>query len=158
MGRRTGKAAGQATKASTAPWTPAAPRYPHPATPIPHLAPKPPMWRTVANTWQSRPWRALDLVIWTCVVAWALMDIVTTVVGLASGAANEGNHVGAAAYGAGGAIGLLQLKLLVLLGITAVWIAVPWQWRPYVRAGTVAGGSLTFAAAAHNAWILLLVH
>lgn len=127
--------------------------YPHPATPVPSPVARP--WSTLGNRWTDRPWRAADLVVWTCVAAWAFLDIVTTTVGLASGAAAEGNRLGAAAYDSAGPVGLLGVKLAVLLAIAVVWVAVPWQWRRYVRAGTLAGGTLTLAAVAHNTWLLM---
>jgi len=154
-GGRLGMSPGWGPPRHTPKDAPARNQYPHPATPVP--SPVPARWTTLGNRWRNRPWRAVDLVVWTCVVAWALLDIVTTTVGLASGAAAEGNRLGAAAYDSGGAIGLLVVKSAVLFGIMLVWVAVPWQWRRYVRAGTLAGGTVTLAAVAHNTWLLLSI-
>jgi hypothetical protein len=135
--------------------------YPHPATPIPHfVVVRPATLRERGQrlaAWLARPWPAFDLVLWACVVAVAGMDIITTVVGLRLGLASEGNGVGAAAWHAQEAMGLLQLKVGALLAIVVAWALVPWKWRGYVRAGTMAGGTLTSAAVAHNAWLLLAI-
>lgn len=126
-------------------------RYPHPATPIPHFV----LVRQVVAHRPRSGWAWADLTLWGCVVAWALMDIVTTAVGLHSGLAEEANVIGAQIYDAGGALAMLQVKLAVLFGILAIWAIVPMRLRPYVRGGTLAGGLLTLAAAAHNALLLL---
>lgn len=137
-------------------------QYPHPATALPHFVVVAvpthlSRWHRAAADWLSRTWPAFDLVLWACVVAIAGMDILTTTVGLQAGLADEGNRVGAAAYDWGGPMGLLQLKLLALFAIIVLWVVVPWRWRSYVRAGTMAGGTVTFAATAHNALLLLRV-
>jgi len=113
-------------------------------------------WDRAAAAW-LQPWHILDLVAWACVVAWAFLDLLTTAAALSTGSAAEGNAVGAHAWDAGGAVALLQLKVAALLAVTILWALAPRPWRPWVRAGTVAGGGVTLLAAAHNAWLLLAV-